>query len=165
MNELVEYKSSLCSLKNLLGLGCLHILEKEELLPYITKILSTFNSRLIMEDKDSMEENIKLLVDYYNDGLEKLTTPGEMEGFIEEYGFSNTDPNFKQIFFVASWMNVFTTIYLQEMYNYSYLFTDQVVDCHECCGSVSEDEEGNAVFIPGKTNISSKYISSCGCGG
>lgn len=165
MNELVEYKSSLCSLKNLLGLGCLHILEKEELLPYITKILSTLNSQLIMEDKDSMEENIKLLVDYYNDGLEKLTTPGKMEGFVEEYGFSKQDPNFKQRFFVASWMNVFTTIYLQEMYNYAYLFTDQVIDCHECCGSISEDEKGNAVFIPGKTNISSKYISSCGCGG
>ena len=71
MNEYVEYKSSLCSLQGLLGLGCIHLLNHEELMPYMTKILSKINERLILEDKNSFEENIRLFIEYYETELDK----------------------------------------------------------------------------------------------
>lgn len=155
MNELVEYKNSLCSLKNLLGLGCFHILEKEELLPYTTKILSKLNERLILEDKENFEENINLFVEYYKEELD-LFTSGEVQTLMEKYECEGDE-----VLFGLSWMNIFTTIYIEEMYNYAYLFTDSSLDCHECCGTITEDDYGNSVFIPGKTNISLPYV--CGC--
>ena len=164
MNEYVEYRSSLCSLKNLLGLGCFHILEKEELMPYITRILSKINEWLILEDKEGIEDNIRLLIGYYEDGLDKIVEPGRMTELLDDYGYSKDDPEFKQKLFLVSWTNVFTTIYLEELYNYAYLFTDTPIDCHECCGSIGEDEEGNTVFTPRQTNLSSPYVGHCGCG-
>lgn len=165
MNALVEYKSSLCSLKNLIGLGCLHILEKEELMPYITKILSKINEWLIMEDKETIEDNIKLVIGYYEDGLEKIVEKGRLGELIEDdYGFDRKDPEFKQKLFLVSWTNIFTTLYLELMFSYSYLFFDSPVDCHQCCGEIGEDSEGNLVFTPSKTNLSSKYVGHCGCG-
>lgn len=163
MDTYAEYKSSLCSLKNLLGLGCIHILSKEELMPYITKILSKINERLILEGKETTEENIKLFIDYYEDELDKILGEGQIDQVIEGYEFNRTDPDFYLRYFLVAWTNIYSTIYIEEMYNYSYLFTDKQIDCHECCGSVQEDENGNSVYVPGVTNISSKYY--CGCGG
>lgn len=214
MNELVEYRSSLCSLQKLLGLGCLHILEKEELLPYIVRILSTINGWLIMEDKEGIEENLKLVIGYYEDGLEKIVEKGRLRELLEDYGYGyvveeweekkkeetpqccldckmktfehpfrcdleieeeeELDPGFsvtpeeeerfKLKLFLVAWTHIFTTIYLEAMYNYSYLFTESALDCHECCGTIGEDEDGNLVFTPGSTGLGSKYLGSCGCG-
>lgn len=162
MNSYAEYKSSLCSLKNLLGLGCIHILEKEELMPYISKIISKINERLILEGKETTEENIKLFIGYYEDELDKILGEGQIDEVIEGYEFNRTDPDFYLRHFLVSWTNIYSTIYLEEMYNYSYLFTDSPVDCHECCGEVVKDDDGNSIYQPGSTNISSKYY--CGCG-
>ena len=160
MNEYVEYKSSLCSLQGLLGLGCIHLLTHEELMPYMTKILSKINERLILEDRDNFEENIKLFIGYYETELDKLLEgPDEV---VEDYGFSKEDENFSLTHFLISWENIYSTIYLQERYNYSYLFVDSPIDCHECCGNVTEDGDGNLIYNSGKNNLSSKYM--CGCG-
>ena len=156
MNQIAEYKSSLCSLKNLLGLGCIHIFGDERLMPWISKIISVLNEKLIMEDKDLIEDNIKLFIDIYEEELELILSEKSQE-LIERYGYS--EPS--DLFFIA-WTNIFSTIYIEELYNYSYLFTDSPIDCHECCGNTKEDENGNLVFIPEKNNISSKYY--CGCG-
>ena len=106
MNEYVEYKNSLCSLKNQLGLSCFHIITKEEFMPYITRIISKLTEKLVMEDKDSLEDRIRLFIEYYEDGLNKYA-----EGFIdeidEEYGFESEDPEFKQDLFDVSWTNIF----------------------------------------------------------
>lgn len=161
MNEYVEYKNSLCSLKGQLGLNCFHIISKDEFMPYITKIISKLNEKLVMEDKARLEDRIKLFIEYYEDGLDKYA-----EGFIdeidEEYGFESEDPEFKQDLFDVSWTNIFSSIYLQEMYNYAYLFTDTPIDCHECCGVIGKDELGNNVYIPDNHNLSSEYYCKCG---
>lgn len=162
MDSYVEYKSSLCSLKNLLGLGCFHILEKEELMPYISKIISKINERLILDGKETTEENIKLFIGYYENELDKILGDGLIDEVISDYGFDRTSENFYLRYFLVSWTNIYSTIYLEEMYNYSYLFTDSPVDCHECCGSVVKDEDGNSIYQSGSTNLSSKYY--CGCG-
>ncbi len=163
MDSYVEYKSSLCSLKNLLGLGCIHILEKDELMPYISKIISGLNGKLILEGKDTTEENIKLFISYYENELDKiLGDEEEMNDVISGYGFDPESEDFSLKHFLVSWTNIYSTIYLEEMYNYAYLFTDSAIDCHECCGTIGEDENGNTVYTPGTTNISSKYY--CGCG-
>lgn len=161
MTSYVEYKSSLCSLKQLLGLNCLHILEKEELMAYITKIISKLNERLILEDKDSVEENIKLFVTYYDEELEKILGEQQNE-VISDYGFDPGSSDFSLTNFLISWSNIYSTIYLEEMYNYAYLFTDSPIDCHECCGKVLEDSDGNKYYAPTENNVSSKYY--CGCG-
>lgn len=161
MDNYVEYKSSLCSLKHLLGLGCFHILEKDDLMTYITKIISKLNERLILEDKDSTEENIKLFVTYYDEELEKLLGD-QQEEVISDYGFDPESSDFSLKCFLVSWSNIYSTIYLEEMYNYAYLFTDTPIDCHECCGKVMEDPDGNKYYTPDKNNVSSKYY--CGCG-
>lgn len=162
MNEYVEYKSSLCSLQGLLGLGCIHLLNHEELMPYMTKILSKINERLILEDKNSFEENIRLFIEYYETELDKILEGSEIDEVIEDYGFSREVEGFSLRHFLISWENIYSTVYLQEMYNYSHLFTDSPIDCHECCGDVTEDEDGNLVYTPGENNLSSKYM--CGCG-
>ena len=163
MNELVTYKSSLCSLKNLLGLGCIHILQKEEFMPYITRILETLNSWLVLEDKESQAEVVKLFVGYYEDGLEKIAL-GEtgVEELLADYDYSSLDPDLDIPCFLVSWTNVFSTIYLELLYNYPELFTTSPVDCHECCGTISEDSNGGLVYLPGTGNLSSSYIQ-CGC--
>lgn len=178
MDSYAEYKSSLCSLKNLLGLGCIHILNKEELMPYISKIISKLNERLILEDKETTDENIKLFIKYYEDELDKLIGSDEetlglnkpdpvektsADEVIEDYGFDPNDLDFNLNRFLISWANIYSTIYIEEMYNYSYLFTDSSIDCHECCGSVTKDENGNLIYNSKSNNISSKYY--CGCGG
>ena len=164
MNELVSYKSNLCNLKGLLGLGCIHILEKEELLPYISRVIEKLNTWLTLEDKDSHRENVKLFVGFYEDGLDKLIGPHRMNELLEDYDYTRSDPDFTQRYFVTSWTNVFTTIYLELLYNYPSLFTTSPMDCHECCGVISEDSDGNLVFNSNGGNLSSSYIS-CGCSG
>lgn len=164
MDSFAEYKSSLCSLKNLLGLGCIHILNKKELMPYISKIISKLNERLILEDKDDTDENIKLFIKYYEDELDKLIgSEEETNKVIKDYGFDPEDSDFNLKCFLISWTNIYSTIYIEEMYNYSYLFIDSSTDCHECCGSVTKDENGNLIYNSKSNNISSKYY--CGCGG
>ena len=164
MNELVSYKSNLCNLKGMLGLGCIHLLEKEELLPYISRIIETLNTWLTLEDKDSRRDVVKLFVEYYEDGLDKLIGPHRMNELLEDYGYTRSDPEFTQRYFVASWTNVYTTIYLELLYNYPEFFTTSPIDCHECCGVVTEDSEGNLVYTSGDGNLSSSFIS-CGCSG
>lgn len=161
MNELVSYKSNLCSLKGLLGLGCIHIFDKEELLPYISRIIEKLNTWLTLEDKDSHPENVKLFIEYYEDGLLKIIGPNRMSEVLGDYDYSRDDPNFIPRYFVASWTNVYTTIYLELLYNYPSLFTTSPIDCHECCGSISEDENGNLVYTSGEGNLSSSFVGCC----
>lgn len=162
MNELVSYKSNLCNLKRLLGLGCIHLLEKEELLPYISRVIEKLNTELTLEDKESHRDNVSLFVSLYEDGLLKLIGPQRMNELLEDYGYTESDPDFTQCYFVAAWTNVYTTIYLELLYNYPSLFTTPPIDCHECCGSISEDKDGNPIYTSGVGNLSSQYIS-CGC--
>lgn len=162
MNELVAYQSTLCSLKGLLGLGCLHLFSREELLPYISRVLEKLNTWLILEGKSDHSENVRLFIQYFKDGLDKLIGPRRMKELLEDYDYSREDPNFIQRYFVTSWTNVYTTIYLELLYNYPSLFTTTPIDCHECCGTISEDSDGNPVFQSGAGNLSSSYIS-CGC--
>lgn len=160
MSELVSYKSNLCNLKGLLGLGCIHLLEKEELLPYTSRIIEKLNTWLTLEDKESHQDNVKLFVELYEEGLIKLVGP--INELLEDYDYTRGDPDFIQRYFVASWTNVYTTIYLELLYNYPSLFTTSPIDCHECCGSISEDQEGNPVYNSWSGNLSSQYIN-CGC--
>lgn len=157
MNELVSYKSNLCNLKSLLGLGCFHFIEKEELFPYTARIIETLNTWLTLEDKETQPENVKLFVGYYEDGLNKII--GKIDEILEDYGYTR-DSEFIQRHFVAAWINIFSTIYLELLYNYPSLFTTTPIDCHECCGTISEDSEGNSVYIPGSSNLSASF---CGC--
>lgn len=157
MNEYVEYKSSLCSLRGLLGLGCLHILDKPELNPYMAKILGKLNEWLVLEGKEDLKDNIELFVEYYNDGLEKLTE-NRLTEFLEDYEFTSED---SELLATLAWTNIFGTIYLEELYNYPQYFTTKAIDCHECCGKIIEDSQGNTVYLPGKNNLSSEYY--CGC--
>lgn len=163
MNELVSYKSNLCNLRGLLGLGCIHLLEKEELLPYISRIIEKLNTWLTLEDKDSHSEVIRLFVGYYEDGIEKLIGPNRMSELFEDYDYTREDPEFIPEYFVAAWTNVYTTIYLELLYNYPSLFTTSPIDCHECCGTVSEDSNGNLVYNTTSGNLSSSYVGGCGC--
>lgn len=163
MNELVSYKSNLCNLKSLLGLGCIHLLEKEELLPYISRIVEKLNTWITLEDKESHRDNVKLFIDFYEDGLDKLIGPHKMNELLEDYDYTRGDQDFTQRYFVTSWTNVYTTIYLELLYNYPELFTTSPIDCHECCGTISEDSEGNPVYSSLSGNLSSSYVS-CGCG-
>lgn len=162
MNELVAYKSNLCNLKGLLGLGCIHLLEKEELLPYISRIIEKLNTWLTLEDKESQADNVKIFVDKYEDGLLKLIGPNRMNEFLEDYDYTKGEEGFIQRYFVASWTNVYTTIYLELLYNYPSLFTTSPVDCHDCCGKIIEDSDGNLVYQSGIGNLSSSYVG-CGC--
>ena len=162
MNELVAYKSNLCSLKNLLGLGCIHLLGNEELMPYISRIIEKLNTWLTLEDKESHEDNVKLFVDYYEDGLSKLIGPHKMTDLLGDYDYTRGDQDFTQRYFVTAWTNVYTTIYLELLYNYPSLFTTSPIDCHECCGVISEDSDGNLVYQSGSGNLSSQYVN-CGC--
>lgn len=163
MNDLVSYKSSLCSLKNLLGLGCIHILQKEEFMSYITRILEIINSRLVLEDKDSHSDIVKLFIEYYEDGLEKISLGEEgVNRLLGDYDYASEDPDLDLPCFLVSWTNIFSTIYIELLYNYPELFTTSPVDCHDCCGSISEDEDGKFVYIPGAGNLSSSYFQ-CGC--
>lgn len=162
MNELVAYKSNLCNLKGLLGLGCIHLINREELMPYISRILEKLNTWITLEDKESQFQNVKIFIEKYEDGLDKLIGPNRMNELLEDYGYTRGDQDFIPRYFVASWTNIYTTIYLELLYNYPELFTTSPIDCHECCGSITEDLEGNLVYQTGVGNLSSSYIS-CGC--
>lgn len=155
MNELVAYKSSITNLKALLGLGCFHIIEKEEFMPYIGRVIEKLNTWITLEDKSEHQDNVKLFVEYYNDGLSKLTT-GELPG---EYGYEDLSDSERDCF-IFSWTNIFTTLYLELLYSYPSLFTTAPIDCHECCGIITEDSEGNSVYKVTKENLS---IGGCGC--
>lgn len=163
MNELVSYKSNLCNLKGLLGLGCFHFFEKDELMPYISRIIEKLTTWITLEDKSDHSENVKLFIQYFEDGFEKLIGPHRMNELLGDYEFTRSDPEFTQRYFVTSWTNVFTTIYLELLYNYPELFTTSPIDCHECCGIISVDSEGNSVYQSGSGNLSSQYVKSCGC--
>lgn len=162
MNEYVEYKSTLCSLKNLLGLGCIHLYTRDELMPYITRILGKINEWLVLEDKSELSENVKLFISYYEDGMDKLIGPDRLEELFKDYDYSSDNENFVQEYFINAWTNIYTTIYLELLYNYSYLFTTAATDCHECCGTIGEDSEGNLVYNTTSGNLSSSHVN-CGC--
>lgn len=160
MNELVAYKSSIRNLKAMLGLGCIHLIEKEEFLPYVARVIEKLNTWITLEDKQTRKENIKLFIEYYEDGLKKMII--QNSELLADYDYPG-DEDFTLRYFIASWTNVYTTIYLELLYNYPEFFTTQPIDCHECCGSVSEDEYGNPIYTSGSGNLSASFIG-CGCG-
>ena len=162
MTDFAEYRSSLCSLRSMLGIGCLHIWEDDVLMPYITRILSDLNEKMLLEGKETLEDNVAFFIEYYREGMSKILGSDEdYKELVERYGYDINDPNFVCRYFVAAWVDIMKTIYMTLLYNYPELFTTQAIDCHECCGSVQTDSNGNSFYTP---NVNNLKLTDCGCG-
>lgn len=156
-SELVEYQSLLGELKRRLGLSCIMIYERDELMPYYIIAISHILEILITEDLVN-PESVAKIIELYDSGQEQIVSLNLSE-MLSEYGV-NLWEEFNPILWVDAWIDLMKTLYVQLAYNYANLFTEESFGCQCSC----ELEDGTYV-LPEKSALGSQYIKSCGCGG
>jgi hypothetical protein len=159
-SELVEYQSLLGELKRRLGLGCIMIYERDELMPYYILILRHLLEIFITEELEN-PESIKRFIELYDSGQDQIIGHNLPEMLVE-YTVTPYEPeSFSPILWVDAWVEIMKTVYVQLAQNYAYLFTEEPHGC-QCSCQVNGDE----YVLPEKTALGSKYIQKgCGCGG
>jgi hypothetical protein len=156
-SELVEYQSLLGELKRRLGLSCIMVYERDELMPYYIIALRHILEILITEDLIN-PESVAKIIELYDSGQEQIVSYNLPE-MLSEYGV-NLGGDFNPIFWVDAWVDLMKTLYVQLAYNYANLFTEESFGCQCSC----ELDDGTYV-LPEKSALGSQYIKSCGCGG
>lgn len=162
-SELVEYQSLLGELKRRLGLSCIMIYERDELMPYYLIALRHIVEILVTEDLNN-PESVARLIDLYDSGQTQIIGR-DLVNMLLEYGVhpGEDSVDFDPIWWVDAWVELMKTLYITLAYNYAYLFTEESVSGCPCPCSIVIDDE-TYTLPPQKTALGSQYISGCGCG-
>jgi hypothetical protein len=156
-SELVEYQSLLGELKRRLGLSCIMVYERDELMPYYIMALRHILEILITEDLVN-PESVAKIIELYESGQEQIISDNLSE-MLSEYGIT-PEADFNQIYWVDAWVDLMKTLYVQLAYNYANLFTEESYGC-QCSCEIDDD----IYVLPKRSALGSQYIRSCGCGG
>ncbi len=157
-SELVEYQSLLSELKRRLGLGCLMIYERDELMIYYILALRHILEVLVTEDLVN-PLSVEKLIEMYDKGQDQIIEH-KIPEMLVEYCIDPIEPeDFDPFLWVDAWVDLMKTLYVQLAQNYANLFTEQPHGCQCSC------EENGDYVLPQKTALGSQYIKSCGCGG
>lgn len=159
-SELVEYQSLLGELKRRLGLGCVMIYERDELMPYYVLVLRHLLEIFVTEDLEN-PESVARLIELYDSGQDQIIGH-RLPDMLIEYVVNPSDPeNFDPILWVDAWVEIMKTLYVQLAQNYANLFTEESHGC-QCSCLV----DGDKYILPETSALGSKFIKKgCGCGG
>lgn len=157
-SELVEYQSLLGELKRRLGLSCIMIYERDELMPYYLLALRHILEVLITEDLTN-PESVEKIIELYDLGQNQIIEH-DIITMLGDYCVDPMEPkDFDPFLWIDAWVDLMKTLYVQLAQNYANLFTEEP---HGCQCSCSIDDE--TYTVPKKSALGSQYIKSCGCG-
>lgn len=139
----IKYKSSLTSIRNILGIGIPDIYMRPELAYYITMIYSYINKRLIMlGENQELKTYIQEVFDIFLEGADRIVMCDAL-GLAVECGIDTseeveesdcwTSAPYCQDRFVFCWSNILTTLYIILSNTYASLLAQEQEDCC-CCG-------------------------------
>ncbi len=165
----VRMTSSLVSLQNQLGIGCIKWFRDEKLDSYILAIIEYLNRSLILSGACTILQRLQEFTDRYEAGTE-LIISGETETLAFQVGINTGDSEYQEEVFTMAWGIFMSSLYMQLMYNYSGVFDDSsntINDCHSGCHQTDcgNLNGGANSSLGGNGNWESGYIgSNCGCG-
>ena len=160
-SELVEYQSLLGELKRRLGLSCIMIYERDELMPYYLIALRHIVGILVTEDLEN-PDSVAKIVELYDSGQTQILER-DLVNMLLEYGVQPGDKSteFDPIWWVDAWVDLMKTLYVLLVHNYANLFTEESHSGCPCPCNIVIDNE--TYTLPKKTALGSQYISGCGC--
>lgn len=112
----LTFQTSITSLKNLLGITNLVLVDRSELAPYYTYILKFLNEKLILLGDVSKSERIKEVFSIFEYGADKIILNATLDLAWElgidtaDYYREGTDIPYNQEYLVFSWSNLMTEL-------------------------------------------------------
>ena len=163
-SELVEYQSLLGELKRRLGLSCIMIYERDELMPYYLIALRHIVGILVLEDLEN-PGSVAKIIELYDLGQTQILEH-ELTNMLQEYGIDSSDESlhFDSTYWIDAWVDLMKTLYIQLAFNYANLFIDEPSNSCPCSCDVVINNE-TYTLPKNKSALGSQYISGCGCKG
>lgn len=144
----LTYQSSLNSIKSLLGITAIDIMERCELMPYYTYILKYLNDRILLLTDTSIKSRIQEVFDIFSYGTDKIICNSALD-LAWDLGIETTDIYlegreipYNQEYLVFSWSNLMTALSVRLKFQYSHLLyqNTNTGECYCCCNGCSVGE-------------------------
>ena len=181
----IDYKQSLHYLKDSLGINYLNFVLREELAPYMTRIIQYLSKKLVTLGEDaSILDKLNLIFNTFDYGADLIVNLDGID-LAEEVGVldvsEDDEVKYEQDRFIFSWSNLMTSLVELLKLQYASLLHEPVKQGCPCiCGNGEtwkdfesytsgvwpEDEEYQTYDLTKTVNTTAfTSLSGCGCGG